>query len=137
MRRRGVAFLACAIGIDEDCAADCVRVSLNGDDGAGTGSTFRPFRTIQAAIAFAAGAATRPKNVCVAGGGTCFDTGMYQASDNNPLTMANGVSVYGNYEATTWTRCPFGTSDLPNLTVTIAARAAAGVTFPATVTTCA
>jgi len=125
----------CNGAVDEDCAADCVRVSPSGDDGAGTGSVFRPFRTIQAAIAFAAGAATRPKNVCVAGGDTCFDTGTYQSSDSTPFTMANGVSVYGNYEATAWTRCPFGTTGLPNLTVTISPRSAAGVTFPATVTT--
>ena len=119
---------------DESCDSFCVHVAPNGDD-QGPGSTFRPFRTIQAAIQYAIGAPARPKNVCVAGGATCFDTSTYQAADGNTLTMANGVSVYGNYEATTWTRCGFGAAGLPNLTVTIAPRAAAGVNFPATVTT--
>jgi hypothetical protein len=125
----------CNGAVDEDCDADCVHVSPNGDDAFGTGAAFRPFKTIEAAIAFSAGATTRPKNVCVAGGDTCFDTNVYQSSDAAPFNMANGVSVYGNYEARTWTRCPFGAVGLPNLTVTIAPRSLAGVTFPMTVTT--
>jgi hypothetical protein len=124
----------CNGAVDELCDGFCVHVAPNGDD-QGTGTTLRPFRSIQAAIDFAAGAPTRPKNVCVAGGVSCFETNIYMTTDNGAITMANGVSVYGNYEAFTWSRCPFGTTGLPNLTVTIAARAAAGVTFPATVTT--
>ncbi len=124
----------CNGAVDEDCDSACVHVAPNGDDMAATGTGLRPFRTIQAAIDFAAGAAMRPKNVCVAGGDTCLSTNVYQASDGNPINMANGVSVYGSYEAITWTRCPFGTTGLPNVTVTIAPRSTAGVIFPMTVT---
>jgi hypothetical protein len=118
--------------VDDGCDGFCVHVAPAGDD-MGTGTTLRPFRTIQAAIDFAAGAPGRPKNVCVAGGLSCFDTNVYQSSDNGTVTMANGVSVLGNYEATTWSRCPFGTTGLPNLNVTIAPRAATGIVFGATV----
>jgi hypothetical protein len=119
--------------VDDGCDGFCVHVAPGGDD-MGTGTTLRPFRTIQAAIDYAAGGATRPKNVCVAGADTCLGTGtVYQSSDNGTVTMASGVSVLGNYEATTWTRCPFGTQGLPNLNVTIAPRAASGVMFGATV----
>jgi hypothetical protein len=124
----------CNGAVDESCDSFCVHVAPSGDDGSATGTILRPFRSIQAAIDFAAGATTRPKNVCVAGGDTCLATNVYQASDGNPITMANGVSVYGNYEAVTWSRCLFGTTGLPNLNVTIAARTPAGVTFPSTVT---
>ncbi|HEY2728893.1 MAG TPA: choice-of-anchor Q domain-containing protein [Polyangia bacterium] len=125
----------CDGAVDDGCDTACVHVAPSGDDMTGTGTILRPFRSIQAAIDFSAGASTRPKNVCVAGGNTCVDTNIYMANDGNPLTMANGVSLYGNYEALTWSRCPFGTVGLPNLTVTIAARTTAGVTFPTTVTT--
>ena len=118
--------------VDDGCDGFCVHVAPNGDD-QGTGTAMRPFRSIQAAIDYAAGGATRPKAVCVAGGNSCFETNIYQSADAATITMAGGVSVLGNYEANTWTRCPFGATGLPNLTVTIAPRAAAGVTFPATV----
>jgi hypothetical protein len=119
--------------VDDGCAGFCVYVAPTGND-QGTGTALRPFRTIQAAIDYAAGAAGRPKNVCVAGGFTCLDTNVYQSANNATIAMANGVSVLGNYEATTWTRCPFGAQGLPIVTVTIASHAATGVTFGATVT---
>ncbi|HEX4405780.1 MAG TPA: MopE-related protein [Polyangia bacterium] len=122
--------------VDDGCAQrSCVFVSPVGDDMLGTGSALRPFRSIQAAISSAASPQSTTKSVCVAGGLTCFDAFTYDVTAEQPLTMANGVSVYGNYEARTWTRCAFGTTGLPTLTVTIAPRGAAGVTFPATVTT--
>jgi hypothetical protein len=121
--------------VDDGCDGFCVHVAPNGDD-MGMGTTIRPFRTIQAAVDYASlGGAGRPKNVCVAGGPTCLDTNTYQSNDNGTITMAGGVSVLGNYEATTWSRCSFGTNGLPTLTVTIAPRAPAGVTFPVTVRT--
>jgi hypothetical protein len=50
--------------------------------------------------------------------------------------MTNGVSIYGNYESTTWTRCPLvNASGVPTLSVTIQPRTYQGVIFPATVTT--
>jgi hypothetical protein len=119
--------------VDDGCDGFCVHVAPNGDD-MGTGTALRPFRTIQAAIDYASGAALRPKNVCVAGGDTCVQTNVYQSSDNGTITMANGVSVLGSYEATNWTRCLFGSTGLPNLTVTIQPRATTGVVFGATVT---
>ncbi|HSZ84252.1 MAG TPA: MopE-related protein, partial [Polyangia bacterium] len=122
--------------VDDGCAArSCVFVSPTGDDTLGNGTSLRPFRTIQPAIAAAASPQSLTKSVCVAGGLTCFDAFTYDVSADQPLTMADGVSVYGNYEARTWTRCALGTAGLPNLTVTIAPRGAAGVTFPATVAT--
>ncbi len=122
--------------VDDGCAArSCVFVSPTGDDMLGNGTLLRPFGSIQAAIASAAAPQSTTKSVCVAGGLTCFDAFTYDVTAEQPLTMANGVSVYGNYEARTWTRCALGTTGLPNLTVTIAPRGAAGVTFPATVTT--
>jgi hypothetical protein len=124
----------CDGAVDEDCATACVHVVPNGDDMGATGTTLRPFRTVQGAINFAAGAAGRPKLVCVAGGLTCLDTNVYSAADAGTFTMANGISVYGNYESRTWSRCPFGTTGFPNLTVTLQSRTSKGVIFPATVT---
>jgi hypothetical protein len=125
----------CDGAIDEDCATGCIRVTPNGDDGVATGTTLRPFRSIQSAINYAAAVPARPKAVCVAGGQTCLDTASFQAPDNGAFTMANGVSVYGNYELKTWTRCPLGSAGFPNLTVTLEPRSTKGVLFPATVTT--
>jgi hypothetical protein len=124
----------CDGAIDEDCQTACVHVIPNGDDPNATGTVLRPFRTIQAAINFAAGAPGRPKNVCVAGGQTCLDTNVYSSGDAGALTMANGVSVYGNYESRNWSRCPFGATGLPNLTVILQSRSGKGVVFPATIT---
>jgi hypothetical protein len=125
----------CDGAIDEDCATACIRVTPNGDDGNATGTTQRPFRSIQAAINYATGGPNRPKAVCVAGGMTCADAASFQAPDAGNITMANGISVYGNYELKTWTRCPFGPAGAPTLNVTLEPRTAKGVVFPATVTT--
>jgi hypothetical protein len=124
----------CNGAVDDGCDTFCVHVAPNGDDQSGSGSVMRPFRSIQAAIDYAAGAVGRPKNVCVAGGNTCADTNVYQGADGSTITMASGVSVFGSYEAMNWTRCALGTTGLPNVTVTITPRAATGVSFPATVT---
>src|SRR5262249_6312530 len=124
----------CDGAIDEDCATGCIRVTPNGDDGSATGTTLRPFRSIQAAISYAAAVPSRPKAVCIAGGMTCLDAASFQSPDAAAFTMANGISVYGNYELKTWTRCPFGNAGFPNLNVTLEPRSAKGVLFPATVT---
>jgi hypothetical protein len=124
----------CDGAIDEDCAMGCLRVTPNGDDGAANGTTMRPFRSIQAAINYAAAVPSRPKAVCVAGGMTCADTASFLAPDGSPITMANGVSVYGNYELKNWTRCPVSAGPTPTLNVTIEPRSVKGVLFPATVT---
>src|SRR4029077_17880612 len=110
-------------------------VSPTGDDNGADGSS-KPFRNIQPAIAWAAAVTDRPKRVCVAGGLTCLDKATFVSPDNIPaLVMANGVSVYGNYESTTWTRCPLAVAQLvtPGPTVTIQTQTATGVQFPAAV----
>jgi hypothetical protein len=124
----------CDGAVDEDCEASCVFVSQDAGNDAGDGTTAAPFKTIQAAVAFAA--ANGPKNVCVVGGPDCTSASAatYDAGDNAPLMMANGVSVYGNYALdpnaapVTWSRCPNST-----LLVTIRATAPVAVQFPATV----
>jgi hypothetical protein len=125
----------CDGAIDEDCATVCLRVTPNGDDGAASGTTLKPFRSIQAAINYAAAVPSRPKAICVAGGNTCLDSTTYDSADAATISMANGVSVYGNYELKTWTRCPFGSAGSPTFTVTLQPRSPKGVVFPATVTT--
>ncbi len=123
--------------VDQNCATritDCIHVSPNGDDG-GDGSTGFPLRTIPAGIAGALlSTATSPKAVCVAGGATCQDRATYTVGDGSspPLSlfqMADGVSLYGSYESTTWTRCPLAAS-APDPTATIELREAGGVRFP-------
>jgi len=123
--------------VDEDCSTlACVHVAPSGDDAAADGDT-KAFRNLQPAIAWAA-LADHPKRVCVAGGATCQDHATFVSPEAVPgLTMANGVSLFGNYEATGWTRCPLGTPQ-PSTggpTVTIQTQTATGVLFPATVNT--
>jgi hypothetical protein len=124
--------------IDEDCVTTmlaCVHVSPDGSDSAADGSIALPFRTIQPAIARAAAAAGgASKNVCVAGGRSCSDSTTYQLADGATMVMANGVSVFGNYESTTWTRCPLDPA-LPRPSATIELHVGPGIQFPAAVTT--
>ena len=109
--------------IDENCPT-CVRVAPNGNDGqaAGNGNT-TPFRTIQAAIQWAAADSSRPQQLCVAGAATCTGLAFY-AEDVN---MANGIDVNGSYERTTWTRCS-------NITTGIQPASGEGVKFGTAVT---
>jgi hypothetical protein len=111
----------CDGAIDEDCAT-CVPVSPTGNDGTADGTTANPFRTIQAAIDWAAADSTRPRIVCVAAGTACGQTATYAGA----VTMANGISVYGNYETGGWTRCTTSTTVIQPGT-------AEGVLFPAAV----
>ncbi len=112
--------------VDEDCK-QCVLVTPNGNDMTANGTIALPFKTIQAAINYAANN-MGPKNVCVAAGPQCGATATYQNQNNQTVTMANGVSVLGRYESTTLTRCN-------NSTTVIQPGTAAGVTFPASVQT--
>jgi hypothetical protein len=126
--------------VDEACVttiAACVHVSPDGDDTLADGTIALPYKTIQAAIDHAAAATTAgSKAVCVAGGKTCSDSTTYQPADGATITMANGVSVYGNYESTTGTRCPppAAGSTQAGPRVTLQMRIATGIVFPATVT---
>jgi hypothetical protein len=89
--------------VDEDCT--CVRVTTTGNDATGNGTSM-PFRTIQAAINHAVATPAGPQIVCVAEGAACGASATYAAD----VVMANGVSVYGRYESTTWTRCTTGST---------------------------
>ena len=99
----------CDGSIDEDCRT-CVHVTTSGVDATANGSTLLPFRTVQAAIDWAAADAARPKLVCVAASAACTDLGFNQGRFTEPadqnVSMRNGVSVVGGYESTTWTLCP-------------------------------
>ena len=123
--------------VDEDCASvACVHVTPNGDDNGADGGN-KPFRNIQSAINWAA-MPDHAKRVCVAGGPTCSDRATYQSPDGLPaLVMADGISVLGNYESTTWTRCSLTPAQVvsPGPTVTIQTQTATGVQFPSTVRT--
>ncbi len=126
----GLPMVETCNGIDDDCdgAIDedgcaCVHVAPLGlDTNPGTG--LLPMRTIAAAIARAAMPGSTPI-VCVAAGATCLATADYPEA----ITMANGVSVYGGYQAlgATWPR-------LPACVTRIVDPNAVGVVFPATVT---
>ncbi len=113
----------CDGAVDEDCST-CVPVSPTGDDSTADGTTTHPFGTIQGAITWAAADSTRPRIVCVAAGGSCGSSRTYTGA----VTMANGISVYGNYRTSDWTRCSSSTT-------VIAPSRAEGVIFPSSVST--
>ncbi len=115
----------CDGAIDENCP-NCVKVATTGDDAtaAATNNSI-PFLTIQAAINWAAADATRARVVCVANGATCASGA---ATYSGAVVMASGISVYGGYESTLFTRC-----GISNLT-TLQPGVAEGVMFPAAVT---
>ena len=119
----------CDGAVDENCAT-CVHVSPTGDDAAAAandGAT--PFASVQAAIEFAASFRSVAKRVCVAAGPVCGATFTYPGPSGADLTMRNGIDVLGNYESTTWTRCPTA------VTTTIAPQTERGVYFPPSVVT--
>jgi hypothetical protein len=122
--------------VDEDCPpviAACIHVSPDGRDDTGTGTAAAPFRTIAPAIA--AAVSVGANMVCVAAGQDCGNHTTYTVGDTNVLfQMANGVSVYGNYQSTTWIRCPLDAA-APAPLVTLDLREAGGVRFPLAVVT--
>jgi len=108
----------CGDGIDNDCngavdetCATCMHVSPLGNDATGTGSVANPFRTISAGIVHAA--ATAAPSVCVAAAPSCSAT---TAIYPEAVAMSNGVSVYGHYESTTWTRCASAAANITTIT---------------------
>src|SRR3954468_7392782 len=85
---------------DPSCA--CIKVAPGGDDAlAVTSGGASPFQGVQAAVDFAAAHRAHATSVCVAEGAVCGSSATYGA-----VTLRDGISVYGNYEATGWTRCP-------------------------------
>jgi rhodanese-related sulfurtransferase len=125
--------------VDEDCAK-CVHVTGFGIDAKADGSTKFPFRSIQAAVDFAAADATRPQLVCVAAGATCMDqlpnqVVRFAEGDARTLSMKNGVSVTGGYESTNWTLCPIAVgSVVPRSTPVLVVRSPEGVLFSEAIT---
>jgi alpha-tubulin suppressor-like RCC1 family protein len=71
--------------------------------GAATSGT-TPFRSIQAAIDFAAAQPNGGLQVCVASGADCNSASTYAES----VQMRNGISVLGRYESSSWSRCSAG-----------------------------
>jgi hypothetical protein len=115
----------CSGAPDPSCA--CVHVAPGGDDalGAQTGGV-TPFASVQAAIDFAAAHPEHATAVCIAEGSACGASATYPGPSGSDLTMRNGVSVYGDYESSGWTRCSSkGTTLLP--------QTSSGVVFDASV----
>ncbi|HEX5101257.1 MAG TPA: choice-of-anchor Q domain-containing protein [Polyangiaceae bacterium] len=94
--RSGCAPHPCSGAPDLSCA--CVRVAVDGNDTLGelTGG-LSPFQTVQAAVDYADQHRNHARAVCVAGG-------TYAGPSNADLAMRDGISVYGGYESTGWTR---------------------------------
>jgi hypothetical protein len=111
--------------IDEDCG--CVAVNFASISISPDGTALNPFPAVQAAIDWAAAHPQGPQTVCVAAGALCGASHTYTSKAGQTITMANGVSVLGNYESVTWTRCN-------NSTTVLQPQTPEGVTFPATVT---
>jgi hypothetical protein len=115
----------CDGAIDEDCS--CVRVAAGplGNNATGDGAAV-PFADVQPAIDWAVAHPNGPQRVCVASGAACGANATFTNAPSTTITMANGVSVYGKYQSTTWARCPTSVTTLQPQT-------AAGVTFPSSV----
>ncbi len=92
--------------VDEDCLSGCVHVSPDGVDAQADGTAVHPFRTIQAAVDWAAAGAARSKRVCVAGAETCAGVGI--AAYEEALTIPVGISVQGGYAYSPWQSCGAG-----------------------------
>jgi hypothetical protein len=95
---------ACSGAPDPSCA--CVKVTLDGNDTLAvlSGGT-TPFQSVEAAIDFADQHRSHARAVCVAEGATCGSTAAYPGPSGSDLRLRDGISVYGNYESTTFTRC--------------------------------
>jgi hypothetical protein len=121
----GCVPIQCTGTLTSGCA--CVRVATGGNDAlaAASGGTL-PFQTLQTAIDFAAAHPAHATSVCVAQGGACGSTASYPGPAQADLSMRSGISVYGDYESTSWTRCSqAGTTLVP--------QSASGVVYDASV----
>ena len=85
-----------------DPSCSCLKVTRNGNDASAvTSGGTTPFRSVQAAIDYAGTGPNVPVKVCVAGWENCTGGSTYYEAPR----MRDGVSVYGNYQSTGWTRC--------------------------------
>jgi hypothetical protein len=116
----------CDGAVDEDCSV-CLHVAPDGDDSAAVSSNgSASFRSIQAAVDFAAAHREIATRVCVAAGPGCGASASYAGPSGADLTMRSGIDVLANYESTTFTRCA-------NSTTQLLPQTGVGVLFPATV----
>jgi hypothetical protein len=110
-----------------DATCPCIRVTPDGDDALAAESHGRiPFRNVQPAIDFADENPNLATNVCVAAGADCDARASFAGPTGTDLRMRNGISLYGSYEATGWTRCA-------PITTTLVPETADGVVFAADV----
>jgi hypothetical protein len=100
-------------------ACFCVKVTPSGDDVTAVASNgASAFRTVQAAIDFAAANPGVAPDVCVAAGASCGDSAAYPGPSAEDLRMRDGVDVFGAYESTTWGRCSTSSTVLVPATAT-------------------
>jgi hypothetical protein len=89
---------------DASCA--CIKVATDGDDvSAAASGGVLPFANVAPAIDYAAAHAVAPTKVCVAQGAACGSRASYPGPNGADLAMRNGISVYGDYESSGWSRC--------------------------------
>jgi hypothetical protein len=88
----------------------CVKLAATGNDAdAAQSGGATPFLTFQAAVDFAGDHPEVASSVCVAADAACGGHGVFYGA---MMEMRDGVSVYGNYESTGWTRCSDSTTEL-------------------------
>jgi hypothetical protein len=102
----GCVPVTCNGAPDPSCA--CIRVATDGNDLAAQASGgLAAFASVQAAIDFADAHRTHATTLCVAEGPSCGSFASYPGPTGADLRMRDGISVYGAYESTSWTQCPF------------------------------
>ena len=118
LRSGGVAGTSGAGGSAGSCSGapngscPCIRVAPDGDDlVAETTLGATPFRSVDAAIAFADGHRDIAMDVCVASV-DCATLTSYPGPRGVDFAMRDGISVYGSYEASAFTRCTDTTTEL-------------------------
>jgi hypothetical protein len=117
---------------DADCA--CIKVTPDGDDASAIASHgAKPFGDVQLALDFASEHPEVASKVCVVGGADCTLpqwparwSAVYPGPESGDFTMHDGVSLYGSYESTNFTRCTWQSTALSLMSP-------AGVVFPSSV----
>jgi hypothetical protein len=85
---------------------ECIRVAPDGDDALASASDGSvAFESLTTAIDFAYAHPELTASVCVAAGAACGSFAAYAGPVDSDLRMRDGISVFGRYESTTWTRC--------------------------------
>jgi len=93
---------------EPDATCPCIKVAPDGDDAlAAQSGGALSFQSIQAGVDFADQHRDIARSVCVAQGAECgtIPANGFSTAD---LRMRDGISVYGNYESSSWTRCTAG-----------------------------